>query len=451
MKIRFGLAWSLAALLTMTTLMRADEPKAIPATRDEMKEALDALKHRKPRLPMPPPTEEEIERAKQAAAERAASGGLSSGSPTGIVNNGRMRQLYLPREISQNTSSGGNRGASGARQTDPSMKFDNRFSTELFWIVSRVNNCHYCLGHQEGKLRSAGATDDDLAAMDLDWTLIPAPKQAAYRFTSKLTSRPDALTKEDFDALLKHHSPREALEIVFLVSRYNATNRWTDSMGIPQEEHRVFKTPTTQKFVGLKSKVALLDTVTDAKSPSYQRPEWESAAIVKEKWSQARSRTPRFALAEAPQEAPEEAPANLAKLLNNFPQSGIGQLRQMQSAQTLGKLSPKVKAEIAWTCARSDRAWYALDLARRRLEKEGVSEEKAFELDAKNESLSEGEQAAIAFAKKLTERPQHMTDDDIESLRKHFSDNETAEIVYHTTLGAFLDRITEAAQLPLEN
>jgi alkylhydroperoxidase family enzyme len=450
MKIRFASAWAAAALLIFSSIAGADEPKAIPATRDEMKEALDSLKHRKPRLPLPAATEEELERAKQAAAERGSGGG-QGGLRGGIVNNGRMRQLYIPREMSQNPGGGGNRPAgSGPRQGDPSMKFDYRFSTELFWIVSRINNCHYCLGHQEEKLRSAGATDDDLAAMDLDWSHIPGPKQAAYAFTMKLTARPDALTQEDFDAIAKHYSPREALEIIFLVSRYNATNRWTDSLGIPQEENREFKTPTPQKFVGLKSKVALLDVLSPKGTAQQARGEWEARDVVKQKWSEARSRTPRFSLAEAPEEAPEGSPANLARLLNNFPQSGSGQLRQLMAARTMGKLAPKVKAEIAWTCARTDRAWYALDLARRSLEQVGVSEEQAFELSADNASLPDGERAAIGFAKKLTERPQHMTDDDIESLRKHFSDHETAEIVHHVTLAAFLDRISEAALLPLE-
>lgn len=450
MKVRHHWAW-LGAILLVPSLGRADEPKAIPATRDEMKEALDALKHRKTRLPLPAPTEEELERAKQAAAERGSGGG-QGGLRGGIVNNGRMRQLYIPREMSQNPAAGSSRPAgSGPRQGDPSMKFDYRFSTELFWIVSRVNNCHYCLGHQEEKLRSAGATDDDLAAMDLDWALIPEPKQAAYLFTSKLTARPDQITQKDVDALLEHYSPREALEIVFLVSRYNATNRWTDSLGIPQEENREFKTPTTQKFVGLKSKVALLDALSPKSASQTSRGEWESRDVVKQKWSEAKSRTPRFALADAPADAPEGSPSNLARLLNSFPQTGLGLLRQLVAARTMGKLSSKVKAEIAWTCARTDRAWYALDLARRQLEEQGVSEADAFELSSGNKALPESERAAIAFAKKLTERPQHMTDDDIESLRKHFSDHETAEIVHHVTLAAFLDRVTESAQLPLEN
>lgn len=442
MRLRTPLTYGLVLLFLGLGPAVADEPKPIPKTRPEMKEALDALKYRKPRLPLPPPTEEELEQARRAAAERAASGNPTGLRGGGVVNNGRMRQLYLPRDASA-------RGV-GSRNPDPAMKFDFRFSTELFWIVSRVNNCHYCLGHQEDKLRSAGATEDDLAALDLDWSLIPESKQAAYRFAAKVTARPDTITQADFDELRKHYSPNEAFEILFLVSRYNATNRWTDSLGIPQEEHRELKTETTPKFAGLQSKVALLDALSPD-AAALRRPKWESPEVVRQKWKEARDRKPRFELADAPEEAIEGAPAKFARLVNHFPQTGVSQLRQWTSAQSQGRLSPKVKAQIAWTCARSDRAWYALDLARKMLEKVGVSEETALELAPDHPSLSDAERAVMRFAQKLTERPQHMTDDDIESLRKHYSDHETAEIVYHVTQAAFLNRVTEGAQLPLED
>jgi hypothetical protein len=93
-------------------------PKPNPATRPEMKEALEALKKSKPRLPLPPPT----------AEEKAKSGGRS------VVNNGRMRALYLPAEF---------RGGDFPREKDPAMTLDSTFKTMLFWVVSRVNNCHY--------------------------------------------------------------------------------------------------------------------------------------------------------------------------------------------------------------------------------------------------------------------------------------------------------------------
>jgi len=94
-------------------------PNRVPSTRPEVKQALEALKYRQPRLPLPPPTEEE--RREAAANERP------------LVNNGRMRALYLPKAWTT--------GGFGA--ADPAMTLDYALKTECFWIVSRVNNCHY--------------------------------------------------------------------------------------------------------------------------------------------------------------------------------------------------------------------------------------------------------------------------------------------------------------------
>lgn len=111
----------LAALLGPAGLLQAAEPdtgKPAPTTRPAMKQALEALKKAQPRLPFPPLSDK----------EKAELGGRS------IVNNGRMRQLYLPQEL---------RGSDFFRGRDPAMTLDPTFKTMLFWIVSRVNNCYY--------------------------------------------------------------------------------------------------------------------------------------------------------------------------------------------------------------------------------------------------------------------------------------------------------------------
>ena len=46
--------------------------------------------------------------------------------------------------------------------------------------------------------------------------------------------------------------------------------------------------------------------------------------------------------------------------------------------------------------------------------------------------------------------PALIEDDDVAVLRVHYSDHQVAEIVYHITLAAFFDRITEASGLQLE-
>jgi hypothetical protein len=107
---------------------RADElrttPLPVPLTRPEMKQYLEDIKERRPRIPLPELTAEE----KAQLGERGA--GYES----------RLRSLYLPRGEGQG---GGSRGVGFSRESDPNLTLDYRFKTQLFWIVSRTNNCQY--------------------------------------------------------------------------------------------------------------------------------------------------------------------------------------------------------------------------------------------------------------------------------------------------------------------
>ena len=71
-------------------------------------------------------------------------------------------------------------------------------------------------------------------------------------------------------------------------------------------------------------------------------------------------------------------------------------------------------------------------------------------IDHPGDSTPQPERLVLALARKLTVDPALITDSDIEGLRKHYSDHEVAEIVYHVTQAAFFDRLTEAAGLRLE-
>lgn len=112
------------AAFAQAVRVRAEEPassaRPVPLTRPEMKEALEALKKIKLRIPLPELTEAE----KEKLGERG--GGYE----------GRVRALYMP--------GGEGRGGLGfGREADPKMSLSYEFKTRLFWIVSRTNNCHY--------------------------------------------------------------------------------------------------------------------------------------------------------------------------------------------------------------------------------------------------------------------------------------------------------------------
>ena len=116
----------------------ATKPLPVPLTRPEMKKALEDLKERKPRFELPEPTKEEIEKA----GER------------GLSYEGRLRSVYLnfgetrPARNGAGPGTGTGRagGAAGGvpgQNNEPGMTLPYAFKTQLFWIVSRTNNCLY--------------------------------------------------------------------------------------------------------------------------------------------------------------------------------------------------------------------------------------------------------------------------------------------------------------------
>ncbi len=417
-------------------------PKVIPASRPEMKKLLEGLKARTPRIPMPPRAEGETS-----------------------VNNGHMRAFYLPPSWQSSTPrstpsvSSGEKNEKGKSKTsasssDPKMTLDSTFKTRLFWIVSRANNCYYCMGHQELKLARAGMLDDAIASLDCEWQRFPENEQAAFEFSRKLTLEPHKIADADVRALQKHYTDDQIIEIVQTVSQYNSTNRWTDSLGIPQDrefssEAAVIDTPTSVEFANRESQVA------PTREPV--RPPLESASEVLSALEAARKRHARIALSNSAntekflaEKLKAETPANWARALSIFPTLAARQIDTWHGIDTDGKLTRLAKAQIQWAVARENRAWYAAGHAKQRLQSLGMTQDQVLSID-KNQVGSEAEKAAVIFARKLTAHPRQICDQDIRDLKTYFSDHEVAEIVFVTANATMFGHFTETLALPLEN
>lgn len=407
----------------------SSQPKAIPSTRQEMKQAIERLKQRQPRLPMP------------TAEQRAAisNGGRASGGRP-VVNNGAMRAHYLPASWQS-----ANRG----QQQNPELELDYAFKTRLFWIVSRANNCHYCLGHQEHKLLTAGMLEDEIAALDIDWQQFSPADRAALAFARKLTVNPHEIRDADFQPLRQHFTDRQIVEIVFTIASNNSTNRWTDSLGIPQDrqfrdEPLQLDTPTAERYAHAPSTVIIQGPV--------DRGELPSSEVVTQMLAECRQSEPRVALLPL-----DQLPAELAtpavtwvRALGYFPDTAAEQRRLWDSVTQEGLISPRLKGLIRWTTARENRAWYSTGHAAEELLAQGLSLAQVLELEKSHDGLSPAEVAAVKFAAKLTREPQQIADADVAALRSHFPDHEVAEVVFCTCLANSFDRFTSALALPLE-
>jgi alkylhydroperoxidase family enzyme len=456
-------------------------PRPIPLTRPEMKQYLEDMKQRTPRIPLPELTEEE----KTKLGER------------GTSYESRLRALYMPAGDSRGGFFSGGTGRSrtdgGAaagtrtsgsggfgRDNDPAMTLDYRFKTSLFWIASRANNCQYCLGHQESKLLSAGMTEDEIAALDGNWEVFSPAEQAAFAFGRRLTLEPQLLSDADIDRLRKHYTDLQILEMILSVAGNNSINRWKEGVGVPQSqngggfgrrdetkaaierpESHGYLTPTSEKYLTKISLTApvVMDSATG--NPTRQtvcnRPELESRSDVEQALAVARQRSPRLPLvAEAKaremlgDDAPQGALPQWMRLLANFSISGKRNITSIRSADEKGDLSPLMKAQVSWIIARQDRAWYALGQAKKRLIQLGQTDDQIYALDGNWDSLSPMQRALFTVARKLAASPVVLTDDDVTAAVKLAGPRDVVQLVSYTTNRASFDRITEAAGLQVE-
>lgn len=121
------------AAVFVSTFVRSatatDAPLPVPLTRPVMKQALEEMKGRTPRIPLPELTDADREKL----GERGSS------------YESRLRYHYMPSSEGQGLGGSG-RGTGGGgfgRSNDPDMTLDYAFTVELFWLVSRTNNCLY--------------------------------------------------------------------------------------------------------------------------------------------------------------------------------------------------------------------------------------------------------------------------------------------------------------------
>jgi AhpD family alkylhydroperoxidase len=452
----------IAGILIAATTGWADEPRPVPLTRPDMKKLLEDMKARKPRIPLPELTAED----KEKLGERAAS------------YESRLRYHYLG-EPADRTGSGFGFG----RDPDPNMSLDYKFKTQLFWIVSRTNNCQYCLGHQESKLLGAGMTEDQIAALDGDWSEATPAERAAYAFGRKFTFEPHKFTDADIDGLRRYYKDAQILEMILSMAGNNSINRWKEGVGVPQsatgggfgrrradgqaaepapasKEPHSYLTPTSDKYKAAITKVApvLLD---DAGKPTCQtvsvRPPLEPRVEVEKALAAARARTPRLPLvdeAKARALLPEGAAAGpvlqWVRLLANFPVQGKGRIATQLAAEEKGDLKPVLKAQVSWVVARQDRAWYAAGLAKQRLLELAQTEDQVYQLDGDWSEFTPTERALFTVARKLAASPVVLTDSDVDTAVKLAGPRDVVQLVNYVTTCASFDRITEAAGLRLE-
>lgn len=457
---------TILAALPAAAAESAARPRPTPVTRPAMKRLLEDMKQREPRIPLPELTVEE-----RAAAEA---------DPMTHGYEGRLRSLHLPgTELRSYIFFGGSAprrpGAPPPRvvvEPDPATTLDYGFKTRLFWIASRANNCQYCLGHQESKLLAVGMTDDDLAALDSDWSAFPEAEQAAFAFARGLTTAPWTVDDAMVERLRPFYTDLQILEMALSVGGNNAINRWKEGIGVPQSGNggssgftqtgadgvHSYLTPTGERFRTVASVVAattapaisddLVATVLDADLP---RPDTATllqlAATRRARLPLADDATVRRVLGER---VPEGSIPGWMRLLAHYPVAGPRAVAALVAGEDAIGLPPLLRARLRYVVARQDGAAYALGEARTDLRDLGQSDAQIAALEADVADVPEADRTLLILARDLASSPVMLTDD---TFAAALAANEPATLtrtIHYVALRALFDRFTEAAGLPLD-
>jgi alkylhydroperoxidase family enzyme len=323
--------------------------------------------------------------------------------------------------------------------------------------------------------------EEEVAALDGTWSEFTPAQRAAFALARKLSYEPHRVTDADIEQARKHYKDLQVLEIVFSVAANNATNRWKEGVGVPQEKEatrflraadkplpagralpiKAFLTPTPEPYKKAVTKIAPLQAEDGAEGPSRlavcRRPRLESRAEVEQALAAGRRRAPRLPLvgeAEArallPADWPKGPLPQWVRLLANFPHDGKARIVGLRAANETGDLKPLLKAQVSWIVARQDRAWYAVGEARRRLKALGQSDEQIYRLDGDWSEFTPAERALFRVARQLAASPIVLTDDEVAQALKLAGPREVVQLISYVTGRSFFDRVTEAAGLQVE-
>ncbi len=113
---------------------------------------------------------------------------------------------------------------------------DRKLYELVYLRISFINGCHYCSQHHVASSRRVGLTAGDWAALKSgDYSRYNEKECAALEYVEKLTRAPHEITPAGFDAIKKHFSDPEIVDLHMLAGLANLTNRFTDPLGLELE------------------------------------------------------------------------------------------------------------------------------------------------------------------------------------------------------------------------
>jgi len=105
------------------------------------------------------------------------------------------------------------------------------------YVASLAAGCRYCQAHTASTAAERGVAADKIeAAFQYETSpLFDEAERAALRVAQGAASAPNLVDDEDFEALRRHYTDDQILELVAVVALYGFLNRWNDTLATELE------------------------------------------------------------------------------------------------------------------------------------------------------------------------------------------------------------------------
>ncbi len=183
-------------------------------SRAEAEKALEACRHRKPRLPL-------VDDAQARAI-------VPKDWPDGP----------LPQwvRLLANFAADGKSRIASFRSAEVKGDLKPLLKAQVSWIIARQDRAWYALGKAQQRLRALGLFDDQIYGLDGTWKEYSAGERTLFTVARNLAASPLVLTDDDVAQALKLTGPRNVVQVISYTTNCAAFNRITEAAGLQLEK-----------------------------------------------------------------------------------------------------------------------------------------------------------------------------------------------------------------------
>jgi AhpD family alkylhydroperoxidase len=302
--------------------------------------------------------------------------------------------------------------------------------------IAQVNGSPYVAAHMLRVLKGHDRGSVLRSAIEANvLTRLSSGEQLAVRYAELLTRSVNGVTPSEFERVSGVFNDSEVVELTMTVAFFNFFTRYAEALNLPVEAWALDGTmtwPALAPRLPVKPRVALLAD-----------DEIKAAAA---------------ALAQATDPAVQQARggwglgmANSQRAMLRVP--GIAQAWRAFGTTMRDKesVAREIKLQISFAVSTANECRYCTLHQVQGLRRLGVDPIKLQAMRKDDSVLTPRELAAVKFARKLTDRPSGVTDEDYAAIRKEFGDVGAVEVLIQTCNFAFMNRFTDGLQLPSED